>query len=48
MIGSSQEAFDVDAGTPTLTLDLLRKVDAYWRAANFLSVVRFTCVTTHC
>ena len=27
----------MDAGTPTLTLDLLRKVDAYWRAANFLS-----------
>ena len=28
----------MDAGTPALTLDLLRKVDAYWRAANFLSV----------
>ena len=32
----------------TLSPDLLYKMDAYWRAANYLSVGSSTCTTTRC
>ncbi len=34
--------------TKTLTPELLHQMDAYWRAANYLSVARFTFATTRC
>jgi len=34
--------------TDTLTPDLLHRMDAYWRAANYLSAGRFICTTIHC
>ena len=32
----------------TLTPELLHKMDAYWRAANHLSVARFISATIRC
>jgi xylulose-5-phosphate/fructose-6-phosphate phosphoketolase len=32
----------------TLEPELLHGMDAYWRAANYLSVGRATCTTTRC
>jgi len=32
----------------TLTPELLRKMDAYWRAANYLSSARFISTTIRC
>jgi phosphoketolase len=34
--------------TNTLTPDLLQKMDAYWRAANYLSAARFISTTIRC
>jgi len=34
--------------TNTLTLELLHRMDAYWRAANYLSSARFISTTIRC
>jgi len=37
-----------EALTPVLDANMAQKIDAYWRAANFLSVARFICAITPC
>ena len=34
--------------TKTLSPELLHKMNAYWRAANYLSVARFIFTTIRC
>jgi len=34
--------------TDTLSPDLLQKMDAYWRAANYLSSAKYIYTTTLC
>jgi len=38
----------MDTKTNTLTPELLHNMDAYWRAANYLSLARFIFTTIRC
>ena len=42
------DAKDLSTKTNTLTPELLHKMNAYWRAANYLSVGQIIITTTRC
>ena len=48
VLGLGSHSGDVRHDHYTLTPELLRRMDAYWRAANYLSVGQIYLTTTRC